>query len=232
MGALPEEGLRSSASGIFPTTDACRSPRTDSRPNFPRKGFKMMRKAIVAFALFGLALYVVVMTGGSTANAKPGDPLSAERQPASLCTADEQVIFSCSLQRSGKIASLCGSKNLDKTTGYIQYRFGLPEKTELEFPSGRSDTRQKFRYAHYFRARVDETEISFDNKGYRYTIFDSYQGDMKPIEMSQGIRVSALLGSDKETELRCRSRAQANYGSLGDILPCDADSPINSDGCQ
>jgi hypothetical protein len=189
-----------------------------------------MRKAIVG-ALFSLAL-ALVMIGGSAVSAKYGDPEPVERQPGSLCTADEQVIFSCSLQRSGKLASLCGSKDLDKTTGYIQYRFGLPEKTELEFPSERSDTQQKFRYAHYFRARVDETEISFDNKGYRYTIFDSYQGDMKPIEMSQGIRVSALSGSDKETELRCRSRAKANYGSLGDILPCDADSPINSDGCQ
>jgi hypothetical protein len=190
-----------------------------------------MRKAIIG-ALFSLALAVIVMTGGSAVSAKHGDPEPVERQPGSLCTADEQVIFTCSLQRSGKLASLCGSKDLDKTTGYIQYRFGLPEKTELEFPSGHSDTQQKFRYAHYFRARVDETEISFDNKGYRYTIFDSYQGDMKPIEMSQGIRVSALSGSDKETELRCRSRAKANYGSLGDILPCDPNSAINSDGCQ
>ena len=33
---------------------------------------------------------------------------------------------------------------------------------------------------HYFRAQVDETEISFQINGYEYQIFDTYNGEERP----------------------------------------------------
>src|ERR1041385_3044873 len=73
--------------------------------------------------------------------------------PTSLCAKDEKVIFSCPLMRSAKMVSLCSSPKLTKDAGYLQYRFGLPGKIELEFPDHRADSLKVFKYSHYFRDR-------------------------------------------------------------------------------
>src|SRR5712671_7874378 len=91
---------------------------------------------------------------------------SKSLQPNSLCAKDERIIFSCPVKRPAKIVSLCASKDLTSERGYLQYRFGLPEKIELEFPKSRTGTQPQFQYTHYFRARVDLTEISFSSNGY------------------------------------------------------------------
>src|SRR5438128_10829064 len=58
-------------------------------------------------------------------------------QSNSLCAKDERIIFSCITKRAAKIVSLCASKDLTNDRGYLQYRFGLPGKIELEFPKSR-----------------------------------------------------------------------------------------------
>src|SRR2546430_16398437 len=78
------------------------------------------------------------------------------------CAKDERIIFSCPVKRPAKIVSICASKNLTSEQGYLQYRFGLPGKVELEFPKDRTGTQTKFQYTHYFRAQFDLTEISFN----------------------------------------------------------------------
>src|SRR5436190_117829 len=78
-----------------------------------------------------------------------------------LCAREERVIFSCVLRRPARMVSVCASKDLTNDKGYLQYRFGLPGKLELEFPKKRVNTQQQFEYSHYFRARVDLTEINF-----------------------------------------------------------------------
>lgn len=50
------------------------------------------------------------------------------------CKPDERVVFSCPFKR-GKTASLCASPDLTKTTGTLQYRYGVVgRKPELTFP--------------------------------------------------------------------------------------------------
>src|SRR5256886_14959274 len=88
---------------------------------------------------------------------------TAALQPNTLCDRNERVIFSCPIKRPAKIVSICASKDLTSERGYLQYRFGLPGKIELEFPKDRTGTQTKFQYTHYFRAQVDLTEISFNN---------------------------------------------------------------------
>jgi hypothetical protein len=134
----------------------------------------------------------------------------------SLCITNEKTVFSCATNPSGKIVSLCSSPELTKDTGYLQYRFGLPKKIELEFPQKREQTQQAFKYSHYFRAQVDLTEISFASNGYQYSIFDDYNGEERPARSSQGLRVTPPNG--KEVTLTCRGRAVADYSILGDVL--------------
>ena len=143
-------------------------------------------------------------------------------QPNSLCTKDEHIIFSCRVKRvakpPAKIASLCGSSVLDKERGYLQYRFGLPGKLELEFPRNRRGTQEKFRYNHYFRYQVDLTEIDFDIGGNQYQIFDAYNGEEKPIVNQQGVTVIPAKKGRKAVTYYCRSKPKADYSALQDVL--------------
>ncbi|MES2876915.1 MAG: hypothetical protein V4713_00745 [Pseudomonadota bacterium] len=53
---------------------------------------------------------------------------------ATHCTPDERIVFSCPFKH-GKTASLCASSDLTKTTGTLQYRYGVVgKKPELVFP--------------------------------------------------------------------------------------------------
>jgi hypothetical protein len=151
----------------------------------------------------------------------------SELQPNSLCAKTEHIIFSCrtrgSLQQAttpGKIVSLCASLDLDKEHGYLQYRYGLPGKVELQFPELRQRTQQMFRYTHYFRYQVDLTAINFSINGYEYSIFDDYNGEEKPTVATQGVSVTAP-GRPREVSFVCRTKPKADYSTLQDILPGD-----------
>ena len=155
---------------------------------------------------------------------KNSEAAHATRQPNSLCATTEHIIFSCLVKRSGKgkgltkIASLCGSADLDKDHGYLQYRFGLPGKLELEFPDSRAGTQQKFQYTHYLRYQVDVTEINFAIDDYQYQIFDDYNGEEKPRISTQGVTVTAP-GETSDVSYLCRGKVTADYSKLDDVLP-------------
>ena len=106
---------------------------------------------------------------------------------------------------------------LTKDRGYLQYRFGLPGKIELEFPKQREQTLSSFKYSHYFRAQFDQTEISFTSEGHEYAIFDDFNGEQKPAQRDQGIRITPPGG--KETTLNCRGKAKVQYGDLAEVFP-------------
>lgn len=169
---------------------------------------------ILAVALIAVAFLCFVSERDSRAALAAGQAL----QPNSLCARDERIIFSCPVKKPLKIVSLCASKNLSAEQGYLQYRFGLPGKVELEFPKERTGTQQKFQYTHYFRAQVDLTEISFSNNGYEYQITDDYNGEEKPAQSIQGIMVTAP-GKPKEVSLACRTKPKADYSDLQAVLP-------------
>jgi hypothetical protein len=152
----------------------------------------------------------------SSAAASTTSPAPAP-QSKSLCAKDEQVIFSCLVKRPAKIVSLCGSKDLAKERGYLQYRFGLPGKVELEYPKDRLGTQAKFQYTHYMRYQVDLTEINFNIDGYEYQIFDTYNGEEKAKISTQGVSVTAP-GKPKDVSFVCRGKAKADFSNLPEIL--------------
>jgi hypothetical protein len=153
------------------------------------------------------------MALGLLENSQPG-----ALQPNSLCAKDERIIFSCPVKKPAKIVSVCASKDLTSERGYLQYRFGLPGKIELEFPKDRTGTQAKFHYTHYFRAQFDLTAINFTVDGYEYSVFDDYNGEEKPAVSSQGVSVTAP-GKPKEASFVCRSKPKADYSDLQAVLP-------------
>jgi hypothetical protein len=162
-----------------------------------------------------------------TAMALAAESAAQPPVPNSLCHADEQIIFNCPIAKVTKLVSLCGSKTLDNRRGYLQYRFGRPGAVELQFPRERANTQLAFRYAHYFRAQVDRTEITFDNQDYRYTIFDDYEGDVKPPTREAGITISHHDVTGKEVQMACANKPTIHLGRLATIIPRDNDNPLN-----
>jgi hypothetical protein len=147
----------------------------------------------------------------------------------SHCAHDEQILFSCSIKGSQKVLSLCGSRQLTKNKGYIQYRYGSPGRIELEYPSVRAGSQSKFTYSHYFRARVDRTEVGFKNGTYDYSVFSDYEGDIGPVEDEKGVRISDSA-SGKEKTLLCRGQVISQLGLLATVIPCAEDE--SSGECQ
>ena len=182
----------------------------------------MRLRIVVAGSLTAVA---IVAANLSLVRAGWQRPSAAPLQPNSLCARTEHVIFSCLTKRAGsswarspsRIVSLCASRDLDKEHGYLQYRYGLPGKVELEFPDSRTGTQQMFRYTHYMRYQVDLTEINFEIDGYQYQIFDDYNGEEKPRISTEGVSVTAP-GKQKEVSFVCRTKVKADYSMLDDVL--------------
>ena len=169
----------------------------------------MSRLARRSIAVAGVVLCVVAANATSQVN-------TVQLQAGSLCEKDETIVFSCPIRKPAKIVSLCSSKELTKERGYLQYRFGLPGKIELEFPKQRQQTQAAFKYSHYFRAQFDLTEISFSQDGHQYAIFDDYNGEEKPARHEQGIKITPPNG--KEVTLTCRGKAKAQYDDLAEAF--------------
>jgi len=172
-----------------------------------------MKIPAILIAIFVIAIFSFSPRIQSAAPSPPGN-----LQAGTLCAKGERVIFSCPVKRPAKIVSLCASKDLTSETGYLQYRFGLPGKIELEYPMDRTGTQAKFQYTHYFRAQVDLTEISFSNNGYEYQITDDYNGEEKPAQSIQGVSITAP-GKPKEVSLACRAKPKADYTDLQAVFP-------------
>ena len=132
---------------------------------------------------------------------------SVERptQSPSLCSASEQIIFACTVGK--KLLSICGSKELTPTVGYLQYRFGRSKNNlELEFPQEKTHPSQWFRFGSPFQgAKSSVSELQFRHSNYRYTV-SAFTGAFS--DAAFGIEVVAPDG--KTTYLRCAPVPVAN----------------------
>lgn len=101
-------------------------------------------------------------------------PPAAEKPPHNLCVGEELPIFSCVLQRTKKIVSLCASEDLDNNNGYLQFRYGKSETSiDLRFPKARTHPRKHFKYFFEEVPRGETSAISFHIGSYRYSLFRS-----------------------------------------------------------
>jgi hypothetical protein len=149
-------------------------------------------------------------------------PFSAlAASPATLCQPDEQVLFSCHVKYKDRIVSLCGSKDLAAAKGYLQYRFGAPDKIELQYPDPRENSQKALHYGHYFRAQVDQTRVYFNKEKYLYELFTDEEGDVTPKTSSKGVRSTDSAAPDKPNELACVGPTVNQLWKLETVLSCD-----------
>ena len=155
--------------------------------------------------------------------------------PASHCAADEEVVFSCRLQKSAKLVSLCASKNLlaEPKTGRLTYRFGKPGAVELLFPQQTVGSPQQFLLFHYFRPGLDTTEVSFANNGFSYALYQHFEAESDRRSMQEsGVRVASTDASRHGTDitLSCTpATVIAHWNLIDGAVPCD-ESDLNT--CQ
>ena len=95
--------------------------------------------------------------------------------PKSLCNLDKEIIsYTCKLVND-KIVSVCASKGLipgSKGTGYIAYRYGVPDKIELVYPKKLKKPSNLFFYSNMWSHYETQTSLSFISNPYSYTVFE------------------------------------------------------------
>lgn len=97
----------------------------------------------------------------------PGRAASAP----TLCKADEIVVFSCST--GARVASLCASKDISKSAGHLQYRFGQKDKLELSYPAETAKPAQLFEAGLLSYSGGGGAWLRFDKGPFRYSIFSA-----------------------------------------------------------
>jgi hypothetical protein len=126
---------------------------------------------------------------------------SGEYQQSPLCAKDEITLWSC---ETGKRAySLCSSRTVTRTTGYMQYRAASAGKVVFTYPAEKKPPLGSFVYNSFGNGNAS---IEFTNNGYGYTLFD-------PLREGSSIRVSPPAPSGKPTEIKCggNQTLQVNY---------------------
>lgn len=110
-----------------------------------------------------------------------------------LCKSNEYPVFSFQT-KAGKTASLCVSKQLTTTAGYLIYRFGTKAKIELAFPTDTLNSLSQFSFAHYNRGGGKEnaamyvSSFRFTNGDYTYTLYDNWNS--KDDRYAEGVIVA------------------------------------------
>jgi hypothetical protein len=106
----------------------------------------------------------IVLMGGVFAA-----PVFGDEVDATLCTSQENIYFSCPLD-GGKIVSVCASGNDKPSTGYVQYRYGTPEKVELIYPRKEVSPMGRFFVVNASEGSVNKDIIKFKNGKYTYIV--------------------------------------------------------------
>jgi hypothetical protein len=139
------------------------------------------------------------------------------------CTSTEEVVFSCPLQRTAKVVSVCASPRLQASPskGYLVYRFGKLGAVELEFPKDKVGSPAKFVHSHYFRAQTDRTQLRFTSGDFTYELFDEYEQGAKP-PSAVGIRVIQER-TGQVTQLACGRGVTVHWSLIDGAVPVDND---------
>lgn len=123
---------------------------------------------------------------------------------ASLCDLEERSLFTCSIGK--KLVSVCASKDLTATSGYVQYRFGQTKNPpELVYPAERTHPASSFGIGFTGSAKSSLVNLNFKVSPYSYTIYSQAAAfDTN----GAGIRIKAP--GSKTSRLSCKEESPPN----------------------
>lgn len=136
-------------------------------------------------------------------------------QAQTHCSSSEMTIFNCEVGK--KILSVCASADLDDTKGWMQYRFGAPDKIDLTYPETKAHPKKFFQsnrtYSSVENALIQE--LKFQNGKVAYTVYREEIKGKKEAGVSVNINA-------KETYLKCKNlKGTENFISKIDELRLD-----------
>ena len=134
----------------------------------------MSIRRAVALASLSLALAPagLALSGDGPSTAASAGVPTAEWHEQTLCAPEENVVWSCRTKK--KVVSVCASRKITASEGYIQYRIGRPGALEMRYPEALEHPRGKFRYALYIQGNQS---LEFDKGGFHYSVFEDLRSD-------------------------------------------------------
>lgn len=162
--------------------------------NLGKKVFLLLGLAAVNHAI-GAQDSDDAITSAEYANYKALYPSS------SLCDANEITLWRC--DTSKKKYALCSSRQLSKTSGYLQYRAASSARLEFVFPAEKQAALGHFSYESFANG---DAILSFRNAAYEYQLVD-------PLRDRSSLRVNALNPANKSVTIVCQANQtlQLNY---------------------
>ncbi len=134
----------------------------------------------------------------------------------SLCKSSERVFFSCNIKN--KVLSLCSSPNLNRNSGYVQYRFGTTRKIELSFPEKEEHPKGRFFYNGVATPGGILNHMSFKSGSYGYVVYDDTYIDNQNIRNNKELAGVAVIHKQKVIkDLSCSSMKNRVEMNLGEI---------------
>jgi hypothetical protein len=121
------------------------------------------------------------------------------------CTAQERVIFSCSIGK--KIVSVCASRQLTPSSGYMQYRFGRKDALELALPDPPAHPRKVVKAGTLMFSGGGGAYLRFMRGQYSYVVYTAIGrgwGEKEGVVVEKNGEVSANLS--------CKSAATSELG--------------------
>lgn len=124
---------------------------------------------------------------------------------ASHCSAEEETLFTCSTGR--KLISVCASRDLSASSGFLQYRFGPPAAPELVYPPTNADWRAVTRSSVLTYAGGGGAYLAFSRGPYRYVVYTA-------IGRGWGTKAGVVVekGGKRVADLRCTSKETSELG--------------------
>lgn len=96
------------------------------------------------------------------------------------CKPDETIVFSC--PSGTRIISVCASKNLSQTDGYIEYRYGKFKALEINFPPLERRAQQYVQARRLMFAKGGGVYLRFNNAPFSYNVYSAFVGGEGPKE--------------------------------------------------
>ncbi|MBK9393149.1 MAG: hypothetical protein IPN40_04395 [Uliginosibacterium sp.] len=166
----------------------------------PKLKFRLIRHAFVPALLAALACSVA--------------------SAATLCKADEVVIFHCALRASPQVVSVCASPGLTRTVGGLQFRLGAPDTpVERVYPADPAGAQALFFWQERRPYHSSLKEISFRSEGVVYTL-SALEGAAGLSGTTKGFQGGELLiektrGGEKLARLSCEAYPEGTLDLAG-----------------
>jgi len=144
--------------------------------------------------------------------------LTASSYPAlaaapTLCKADELVVFSC--PTGAHTASVCASKDISKSAGALQYRFGKKENVDMAYPDAGAKPTDVFMSGMLMYSGGGGAWLRFSKGSFVYTIFSAI-GKWGPGGTVADVGGVAIQKDGKEfANFPCRAGGVQGEGELG-----------------